>query len=315
MVNAIYFVVALLLTAVILHFLIPLLRRVKFGQPVYELAPENHQKKQGIPTMGGLAFILVISLMSLVTLGLGHDYIFVVLGMLLFAMLGFLDDVIKVTAKHNQGLTEWQKIAIQVVFSLLIAFLVRDNAQQVLIPFTSKQIDLGILYYPFVVIFLLAMTNSANLTDGLDGLLTSVTIPMIGFFAFVTYYVKDQTLFSLSIIILGALLGFLAYNRHPAQVFMGDTGSMAIGAIVGVFLLITRTPIYALILCIIYVVESLSDILQVAYYKKTKKRIFKMAPIHHHFEKSGYSETTIVLMFAGVSVIALILSLVGYMVK
>lgn len=315
MLNAIYFFVALLLTMVTLHFLIPLLRRVKFGQPVYELAPENHQKKQGIPTMGGISFILVISLMGLIFLGVGDDHLFVILGMLLFALLGFLDDVIKVTARHNQGLTGWQKIGIQIIFALIIAFLVREKAQNVLLPFSTSQWNLGLIYYPFVVVFLLAITNSANLTDGLDGLLTSVSLPMIAFFALVTFYLRDQVLFSLSVIIFGALFGFLAYNRHPAQVFMGDTGSMAMGAMIGVFLLITRTPIYALLLCIVYVAESLSDILQVAYYKKTGKRIFKMAPIHHHFEKIGYSERTIVLMFCGVSVIGLILSLVAFMVK
>lgn len=314
MINFVYFGIALVAMILGLHFFIPILKRLNFGQPVYELAPESHQKKQGIPTMGGLSFIIVISLLSLVFLGFRDEHLFVLLGMLLFGMIGFLDDVLKVSAKQNQGLSEQQKILLQVAAAIILTFLVKDRAQSVIIPFINTPWNMGILYYPFAIFFLLALPNSANLTDGVDGLHASVAAIMLVFFALVVWPTVTSPLFGLSIIAIASLIGFLLYNRHPAQLFMGDTGSMAIGGLIGMFFLVTRTPFFAPFVAIIYVAESLSVIIQRVYFKRTKKRFFKMAPIHHHFEQSGYSEAMVVAMFSVVTLIGLVVSLLMYYV-
>lgn len=314
MINLLYFAVSIITMVIGLHFFIPVLKRLNFGQPVYELAPETHQKKQGIPTMGGISFILVISLLSLIFLGFRDEHLFVLLGLLLFGLIGFLDDVMKVSSKQNQGLSELQKIVLQVIAAVILTVLVKDRAQSVLIPFMRNPWDMGLLYYPFGIFFLLALSNSANLTDGVDGLHSSVASIMLIFFALVIWPNVQNPLFGLAIISLAALIGFLLYNRYPAQLFMGDTGSMAIGGLIGMFFLVTKTPLFAPFVAIIYVAESLSVIIQRAYFKKTRKRIFKMAPIHHHFEQSGYSENMVVLMFSGITLVGLVVSLLMYFV-
>ena len=312
--NLIYFGLTGLIMIIGLHFFIPLLKRLNFGQPVYELAPESHQKKQGIPTMGGLSFILVISLISLVGLGIRDEHLFVLLGMLLFGLIGFLDDILKVSAKQNQGLSEGQKIILQVVVSVILISLVRERAQSVIVPFMRQPLNLGILYYPLGVLFLLAVTNSANLTDGLDGLHSSVAIIMLVFFSLIIWPQVKSPLFGLSLIAIAALIGFLLYNRYPAQLFMGDTGSMALGGLIGMFFLLTRTPLFAPLVSFIYVAESLSVIVQRIYFKRTGKRILLMAPIHHHFEQLGMSEVMIVVLFSGVTLVGLLLALLMYYV-
>lgn len=313
--NLIYFGVSLLLMVIGLKALIPLLKRLNFGQPVFELAPESHQKKEGVPTMGGISFILVISLVSLIFLGIRDEHLFVLLGMLLFGLIGFLDDIMKISARENQmGLSEWQKIALQVIAALILTSLVRERAQSVIVPFMRNPLDLGLFYYPFGIIFILAVTNSANLTDGVDGLNASVSSIMLIFFVLIIWPNAHDSLLGLAVISIAALLGYLVYNRYPAKLFMGDTGSMAIGGLMAMFYLVTRTPLFALIVSFIYVVESLSVILQRAYYKKTKKRIFLMAPIHHHFEQKGFSENMVVILFSTVSLVGLVVALLMYFV-
>lgn len=312
MLNGILFATSFGLMIVGLQLLIPILKRLKFGQPVYELAPESHQKKQGIPTMGGISFILVISLVSLVGLGFRQEHLFVLLGMLLFGLVGFLDDVIKINSKQNEGLKEGQKLVLQIAVSLILSFLVRERAQSVIIPFFQSHWNLGFLYYPFALFFLLALSNSANLTDGIDGLHSSVASVMLVFFSLILWSNRSQTLFGLSLIAIAALFAFFLYNRYPAALFMGDTGSMAIGGLIGMFFLVTRTPLFAPIVAIIYVAESASVIIQRVYFKRTGKRIFRMAPIHHHFEQIGFSENLIVSLFSAVTLVGLLLGLLAY---
>ena len=312
--NLIYFGVRFLFMIIGLHFFIPLLKRLNFGQPVYELAPESHQKKQGVPTLGGLSFIILISLLSLLFFGVTDEHLFVLLGMLLFGLIGFMDDLVKISAKQNQGLSEWQKIILQIVVSIVLVSLVRERAQSVIVPFMKSPFDLGVLYYPFGVFFLLALANSANLTDGVDGLHTSVVIIMLAFFGLIVWPNTTSPLFGVVIVSIAALLGFLLYNRFPAKLFMGDTGSMALGGLIAMFFLITKTPLFAPFVAIIYVAESLSVIIQRVYYKRTQKRIFLMAPIHHHFEQMGMSETMIVVMFSVITFVGLVVSLLMYYV-
>lgn len=313
--NLIRFGTTLLVMVVGLQLLIPLLKRLNFGQPVYDLAPESHQRKDGIPTMGGISFILAISLISLIFLGVRDEHLFVLLGMLLFGLIGFVDDIMKISARENQkGLSEWQKIGLQVIAALILTSLVRERAQSVIVPFLSRPLDLGLFYYPFGIIFILAVTNSANLTDGIDGLHASVASIMLVFFGLILWPDAQNSLFGLAVISIAALIGYFLYNRYPAALFMGDTGSMAIGGLIAMFYLITRTPLFAPIVSFIYVIESLSVILQRVYFKKTRRRIFLMAPIHHHFEQKGFSENMIVILFSAVSVIGCVVALLMYYV-
>lgn len=307
MIDLLLFAVTLLLSFLAVYLLIPLLYRLKFGQNVYELAPESHQKKQGIPTMGGIAFIAVTTLVGFVYLGMEKEHIFLILGMLLFAMIGFADDSMKLFFGRNLGLRARQKLLLQIVAGAIMAYLLRGMASTLLIPLTNRYWDLGILYYPFVIVFFAAMTNSTNLTDGVDGLLASVSLVVLIFALIVTRDLYRLDLFRMSLIFAASLIAYLYFNRHPARLMMGDTGSMAIGGFLATFFLMTGTPLYALVVGIIYVVESLSLILQVWSFKTRGKRIFKMSPIHHHFELSGYSENTIVLLFSGVSLIGVLL--------
>ncbi|HHX03851.1 MAG TPA: phospho-N-acetylmuramoyl-pentapeptide-transferase [Tissierellia bacterium] len=312
--DLILFVVTLLLGLLAVYLLIPLLHSLRFGQNVYELAPETHQKKQGIPTMGGIAFIGVSTLVAFVYLGLESEHVFLILGMLLFAIVGFVDDSMKLFFGRNLGLKASHKLVLQILMGALMAFLLRSSASSLLIPLTNRYLNLGILYYPFVIVFYLAMTNSTNLTDGIDGLLASVSLLVLVFVLVVSWDLFRTDLFRMTLIFAAALLAYLYYNRYPAKLMMGDTGSMAIGGFIATSLLVTGTALYALIVGIIYVAESLSLILQVWSWKTRRKRIFKMSPIHHHFELSGYSENMIVLLFSGVTLVGVLLGILFFKV-
>lgn len=310
--NIMAFLVSALGNMVFIYFLIPLLVKMKFGQNVYELAPESHQKKQGVPTIGGISFIIMTSLLGFIFLGFDAKHVLVIFSMILFGLIGFIDDALKVFKEENKGLGAKEKLALQILASLVIAYLLRNEAQRILIPFTSTYWNLGFLYYPFVVLFMTALTNSTNLTDGVDGLLTAVSFVVAFFFLWVTKDLFQEELYRLTVIFLGALLGYLYYNRFPAKVIMGDTGSMAIGGFIGSMMLISSTPLFIFFVGIIYIAESLSVILQVWSFQTRGVRIFKMSPIHHHFELSGWSENKIVLSFAGITFVGLLLALLAY---
>lgn len=309
---------AFLLAAVLGRVLIPILRRLKFGQEIREEGPKWHEKKSGTPTMGGFIFLIamVIALPAAMAAGnaLGEmvpgvrPVLMLVVVTLAFAAIGFLDDYIKVILKRNLGLTASQKFGLQFLVALAYvswAVFGKNIDTVVRIPFTGASWNLGWFFIPFAVIVILATVNSVNLTDGLDGLATSVTLAVAVFFLLVStvgrLFNPAVALFSSAMI--GGLLGFLLYNKYPAKVFMGDTGSLALGGAVCGMAILLEEPLALLIVGFVYVMESLSVIMQVTSYQLTGKRIFKMSPIHHHFEMCGMSERKIVAMFTAVTVV------------
>ncbi len=310
--SLIVFLVALFLSVIVIRLMIPILYKFKFGQNIFELAPEKHKLKQGIPTMGGLGFISVIVIVSFIFLGTSPTVLKINLTMVLFAIFGFIDDSFKLFLKRNLGLKAKQKLVIQIIISIFVAYIFRDYASNLIVPFFGSTINLGFLYYPFTVLFLVALTNSTNLTDGVDGLLGSVSIVTVSFLTVITLYSKEFDGFNLSLIYIGSLLGYLFYNKYPAKIMMGDTGSMAVGGFIGAFLMSTGTTLFIFFIGIIYILESLSVILQVWSFQTRGKRIFKMSPIHHHFELSGYSENKIVLMFSAVTLLMVVISIGAY---
>jgi len=288
------FVIALILGPV----LIPVLHRLKFGQEIREIGPKWHMKKTGTPTMGGFIFIVPVLISSLIFARTKLGISLVVFS-LSFGLIGFIDDYIKVVKKRNLGLTEKQKFLLQLLFSVVFVVVSVYDMKlidtSIIIPIWKKEIDIGIFYIPLALFVLIGCTNSVNLTDGIDGLATSVTIVVCAFLAVMAYTYKQYEITVVNVISIGALMGFLIFNRHPAKVFMGDTGSLFLGGLVCSSALLMKNPLILIIVGAVYVIETLSVILQVASFKLTGKRIFKMSPIHHHFEMCGWSEKRIVL--------------------
>ncbi len=309
----IWMLLAMGLTAIMVPSSLPFLRKLKFGQFVRDDGPQSHLAKTGTPTMGGLIFLPVIALLTIIA-GLEAPQLFVPLAVGLgFGVIGFIDDYIKVIKKRSLGFRAYQKMAAQLLITVcLIAYYMTttEQASEILVPFTGGYfLDIGWLLIPFLLFFILGTVNGVNLTDGIDGLSTSVTISVMGFFL-----VVDQTIgFGLSplfAIIIGALFGFLIYNSHPAALFMGDTGSLALGGFVASVAVLMQMPLFIVLVGFIYLAEVISVILQVGYYKRTKKRLFKMAPIHHHFELLGWKETKVVYIF---TILTVALCLIAYL--
>ncbi len=304
-------VLSFIIAAVSGPVLIPLLHRLKFGQEIREIGPSWHKKKSGTPTMGGFIFIIPVTLCTLLfartKLGVSLS-----LFALCFGIVGFADDYIKVVKKRNLGLTEKQKFLLQLLFSVVFIVVsvygLKLIDTSIIIPVLNKEIDLGILYIPLALFVLIGCTNSVNLTDGVDGLASSVTVIVCAFFAFVSYMKGFYAITVVNTICAAALLGFLIFNRHPAKVFMGDTGSLFLGGIVCSSALLMKNPLILIVAGGVYVLETMSVILQVASFKLTGKRIFKMSPIHHHFEMCGWNEKRIVLVASLLSVILCITS-------
>ena len=299
---------------------IPVLRKLKFGQTVYELGPQSHKTKQGTPTMGGLMFVLTTCLAAAALTGRWYgqwDFTLALIGVSLLTMLvGFVDDYIKVVKKRNLGLIWWQKVVAQVVISLAFSWYCYKHpmiGSSVIVPFFNVEWDLGAFYVPLMTLAMIFMVNSANLQDGLDGLLSSVSVigssawgliavfvTLAGASALSPEYIGNyQHLAIFAMALAGGCMGFLRFNHYPALVFMGDTGSMFIGgAMVGMSMLL-RMPLYWLLICFTMFASSMSVIIQRIYFKVTHgKRIFKMSPIHHHFELSGMTEQQIVAMYS-----------------
>ena len=306
-------IISFIIAAICEPVLIPFLRRLKFGQTILEDGPTWHEKKQGTPTMGGIAFIVssVIAALFFVRDLRGGG---ILLCGVLFGLIGFIDDYIKVVKKQNKGFSASQKFLAQTLVSLGYAiFLYAAFGQtQTRIPFAGIELDLGILYIPFVMLVLLATTNSANLTDGLDGLASSVGSIVALFFAVACGALtghSDGSIIAGSL--AGGLLGFLIYNAYPAKVFMGDTGSLYIGGLIAAVAISAGLELFIIISGFIFLFEALSVIIQVGVYKKTKKRVFKMAPVHHHFEMCGWKETKVVSVFCIITLLLCILSYVA----
>lgn len=307
--------IAFFVNVIISPFLIPVLTRLKIGQ--YERGEgegvPSHMKKAGTPTMGGLIILLSMFASSIFFIKGNKDGLAVLLVTLGFGLIGFCDDYIKVVKKRSLGLKPMQKIVSQLFITIIFAIYIlnfTDLGTQILVPFTSGlTINLGILYIPFLIFVIIGTVNSVNLTDGLDGLASGVTAIVSVFFCITALVTKNGTL-PISGAAIGSLMGFLLFNSYPAKIFMGDTGSLALGGFISATAFILKMPIFIAIVGFIYLAEALSDIIQVTYFKRTGKRFFKMAPIHHHFELSGWSETKIVTLFYIVTAIA---CLIGFL--
>lgn len=313
-------VIAFGITALTGFWLIPVLRRLKYGQTILDIGPKWHMKKQGIPTMGGLMFIAGITVAILVgffTLAShpGEDATSVrngmalILGLIMslaFGMVGFVDDYIKVVKKRNMGLNAKQKMIMQLFIAVLYLaglWVAGERSTLVFVPFWGVA-NLGYAYYPLVVLGIVYMVNVVNISDGIDGLCSSLTfVTSLGFLAIATLW-QMQGMAMCSAALAGGCLGFLMWNFYPAKVFMGDTGSLFLGGIIVALAFGLRIPIFLVLMGIIYIVEGLSVMIQVSWFKITKRRygagrrLFKMSPIHHHFEMSGWSETKIVTVFS-----------------
>lgn len=318
--------IAALVSLIAGPILIPLLRIFKFGQSIRDEGPKSHMKKAGTPTIGGLIFLLGITVSVLIiSVKPISPVICVSLATMLgFGLIGFLDDFIKVAKHRNLGLRAWQKFAAQLVLALLLAWaaVYLGRGTVVNIPFTTVSADFGIFYYPLIVILVLSITNSVNLTDGLDGLATGCTI-----FAGMSYLVisvlavnygiplsegtpTDLPVFAAALI--GGCLGFLRYNFYPARVFMGDCGSLALGGALGALAIFSRTELILIIIGGVFVMETLSVIIQVVSFQTRGKRIFRMAPLHHHFELGGWSEKKVVGVFWFASALCMLLGISAY---
>jgi phospho-N-acetylmuramoyl-pentapeptide-transferase len=291
--------VAFILSVILAPLFIPILRKLKFGQQIREDGPQGHLKKKGTPTMGGIIILLALSLAFLRFSEKSEQFYILLIATLGFGLIGFLDDYIKIVFKRSLGLTARQKLFGQLLFSGIICFLLIRDGHDTAIYFPPFEfsIDLGWFYYAFIVIFMLGFTNAVNLTDGLDGLLSGVSAIAFGAIAIIAMLSTEQEVAMFSAAMIGAVLGFLVFNAHPAKVFMGDTGSLGIGGGLVAASVLTKTEILLVVIGGVFVVEILSVVLQVASFKLRGKRIFKMSPIHHHFELSGWSEWRVVITF------------------
>ena len=310
--------VAFLLTVVMLPKLIKYLHYLKFGQEIRQEGPQSHIHKKGTPTMGGISFILAIVVALIIAMFLNSEnikyYLLFIYTTVSFAIIGYIDDMLIVVKKKNDGLSPRKKLLLQIVFSLIfyiLVSLVYDNVNFIEIPIINYQLNISYLYLLFVIFWQTGFSNAVNLTDGLDGLATSVTIITTSTFALMAYKENNFPVLVFCLAIVGALLGFLLFNKKPAKIFMGDTGSLALGGILAAISIILHKEIVFLFIGLVYILETLSVIIQVAYFKKTGKRIFKMSPLHHHFELTGYGEVKTVYIFV---IIAVISSAIGYFI-
>lgn len=304
---------AFIVTVVICPIVIPILHRLKFGQPIREEGPQSHKKKEGTPTMGGVMILIGFIISALLFARGSYDAMAVMLITVGYGIVGFIDDFLKVVKKQNEGLKPWQKIVFQLIVTVLFyMYIVKSGiGTDIYIPFTDGfYIDLGWVYAPFLFFVMVGTVNSVNLTDGLDGLASGVTVLVAMFFLFVAYAAAMAELVYVCGAVIGALMGFLVFNCHPAKVFMGDTGSLALGGFVASIAILTKMPVVLVIVGLVYVCESLSVIIQVTYFKVTHgKRIFKMAPIHHHFELCGMEGIKVVQLFW---IVTAVMCLIGF---
>lgn len=303
MVYIIGFFTTLLCVILIMPKTIDFLHKIKFGQTEREEGLDSHKKKNGTPTMGGIVFILIPVIIYLITYFAGFipmdlNAVILLLAFIGYGLIGFIDDYIIVVKKDNQGLKPKTKFLMQSILAIVFFLLYRTNSSLSLwIPIWDKTIPLGFLYFFLIFIMFTAETNAVNLTDGLDGLCAGqMIIALVPFVVFAFLQGLTQIAYIL-ILVIAALLGYLKFNKHPAKIFMGDTGSLALGGIFATTGMVLKQEILLVLIGLVFVVETLSVIIQVTYYRKTKKRIFKMAPLHHHFEMCGWNETQVVHRF------------------
>lgn len=309
-----YFIISFFISVIIGPIIIPMLEKLKIGQNVRDDGPESHLSKSGTPTMGGVIMVIALILTLLVSRRINKNILILLLSTLGFGLIGFIDDYFKIVNKRSLGLKPYQKLIGQFILAtILVVYNMNTSAygRSLILPFTNKILDLGIFYIPFMLLVVVGTVNSVNLTDGLDGLASSITFIVVSFFAIVAfkYSMPDISLFSA--ILAGTCLGYLIFNAYPAKVFMGDTGSMSLGgAVAGIAVLLNLSMIIPLVGGI-YLLEALSVIIQVTSFKLTGKRVFLMSPIHHHFEEKGWPETRIVVMFSSITILLALVSFVG----
>lgn len=311
-------VIAAVITGLLGYFMVPFLHKIKFGQTIREVGPSWHKNKQGTPTMGGIMFIIGSSVAAVICIAFlwlngGAEtqlmLVKVTAGVLMavgFGIVGFLDDYISIKKHRNLGLTEIQKLILQfiIVGAYLLSVALAGGTTETVIPFLGS-VDLGFFYYILAAVFIVGMVNAVNFTDGIDGLNTSVTLVVALVFSVIAMLLNRVGLSLYAAAIVGAMIGFLFWNANPAKVFMGDTGSLFLGGAVCALAFGVDMPILLILIGIIYIVEILSVVLQVTYFKISHgKRIFKMAPIHHHFEMCGWNENKICFVFSGVTLLA-----------
>ncbi|HEY5562591.1 MAG TPA: phospho-N-acetylmuramoyl-pentapeptide-transferase [Clostridiaceae bacterium] len=304
---------AFIISSILAPIFIPFLHRLKFGQNIREDGPASHRIKKGTPTLGGFIFIIATLIAFLIFREIDGEAIIVFVAFLGFGLIGFLDDILKIRHKDNLGLRVYEKMILLLILSGFLAWASNgylNVGTDLIIPFLHKSINLGLWYIPFIIFFYVAVTNSVNLTDGLDGLSTSVTLLIMTFLSIVSYATGHNMLALFCSVLAGALLGFLRVNVYPAKIFMGDMGSLALGGAVASVAVLLKLPLLVIIIGGIYLIETLSVIIQVISFKLTGKRVFRMSPIHHHFELLGWHETRVVAIF---SIVTVLLCLLGFL--
>ncbi len=315
-------IITFIVTIILGIIIIPILRKLKVGQMERGEGPQSHLKKQGTPTMGG---IMIIIAMVIVTVGaciyftvnnqidVAHKILPVLLLTLGFGLIGFIDDFKKLVLKNTEGLKpSYKMLGLLIISVAYVAYLIYGLkiGTETYIPIWKQYIDIPIyLYIPFAIIVILGTTNAVNLTDGIDGLASSVSAIILTCLTVIGIIIGRPEISVFGSIVIGAVLGFLMFNLHPAKVFMGDTGSLLLGGVISAIALYLKMPLLLLLVALIPVLETLSVIIQVAYFKKTGKRVFKMTPIHHHFELSGWTENKVVIVFSLVTLLVCIIGL------
>ena len=312
-------VIAFVISLTLCPILIPFLKRLKWGQYVRSNGPKSHLRKTGTPTMGGIVILLGIVLTSILYLKDNKDIIPVLFATVGFGLIGFLDDYLKIVMKRSLGLKVWQKLLGQILVTIIFVIYFTKHTEvgtSVLIPFTGGfdegyYLEIGIWFIPMMIFIMLGVVNGANFTDGLDGLAASVTLQITTFFS-VAAIVVGSSISPITNAAAGSLLGFLIFNIYPARLFMGDTGSLALGGFVAASAFMLKMPLFLIIVGLIYLIEVISVVLQIVYFRITGgKRIFRMAPIHHHFELCGWSEMKVVSVFSIATALCCIIALLG----
>ncbi len=308
-------IIAFIITLTLGPIIIPMLRKLKIGQNVRDDGPETHLVKSGTPTMGGIIMLVALFITTITSGMLNRDMHVLLISTFGFGMIGFIDDYLKTINHRSLGLKAYQKLIGQVILAVLLAIYQSNTSMlgtKVIIPFlNNRYLDLGPLYVPFIAFVVVGTVNSVNLTDGLDGLASGVTLIVLSFFGLVALNWGFGSISVFSAALTGACLGFLIYNAYPAKVFMGDTGSMALGGAVAAVAILLNLPLMIPIAGGIYFVEALSVIIQVASYKLTGKRVFLMSPLHHHFEQKGWEETRVVVVFWSITVLLCLIGVIS----
>lgn len=304
----------LILSLILGKILIPVLKRLHAGQSIREEGPKSHMVKSGTPTIGGLIFLFSAIITTLLTGNFKVSVFMILFSTLAFGAVGFIDDYIKVVMKRNLGLRAYQKLFLQILTAVILIIYQYNSKHMgtdLYIPFLKDYRSIGVFYIPFIIFVIVGTVNSVNLTDGLDGLSTSVTIICLLFFNVVAVKFQRYEIAAFSLALAGALIGFLFFNKYPAKVFMGDTGSLALGGAISAIALLLNVPLILPIAGGIYFIETLSVIIQVVSFKTRGKRVFLMSPLHHHFEQKGWHEKKVVAVF---SLVELILCIISYLI-